>query len=234
MLSASRRPLNDANVYKVIETCEMFRLCVWRSTVIITQNRGRSRNRRRLLFQNVDQNFVIWHIDTTFIQRLLTVEEKLHLRRPLTAGWSSRRFMKLITACNDTVSVDKISKGSSSLPEVSPDDFQGRMRPESISYMDRIVIVFLNCRCLMQSDFVPRGPAVIQELLLNFLGWIRVAVRKKLRETWRGQILFLHPNEAPTHTALSAQKSVGQQTPEIPRLPYSSNLATTNLFCSRK
>ena len=34
--------------------------------------------------------------------------------------------MKLITTCNDAVSVGKISKRSSSLPDVSPDDFQDR------------------------------------------------------------------------------------------------------------
>lgn len=134
------------------------------------------------------------------------------------------------------MSVGKISKGSNSLPDVSPKDFQDRMRRESRSYtiMDRIFIVFLNYRCLMHSDFVPRGQTAIQALLLNFLGFIRVAVRKKLRENCRGQILFLQHNEAPTHTALSAQKSLPQQTQGILHLPYSPNLATTNVFCSRK
>jgi hypothetical protein len=47
----------------------------------------------------------------------MKVEEKLHLHRPLTAGCSGRRLM-----CDDTVSVVKISKGSSSLPDVNPDD----------------------------------------------------------------------------------------------------------------
>jgi hypothetical protein len=101
------------------------------------------------------KNFVIWHIATKLIQRLLTVEEKLRLHRPLTAGWSGRRLMKLITVCSDTVSVNQISKGSSSLPDVSPDDFQDCMRRQSRSYMDRIFIVFFNCRCMMHSDFCP-------------------------------------------------------------------------------
>jgi len=86
----------------------------------------------------------------------------------------------------------------------------------------------------MHSHFVPRGQTVIQALLLTFLGRIRVAVRKKLRENWRRQILFLLHNEVPAHTALSAQKSLTQQTPGIHQLPHSPNLATTKLFCSRK
>jgi hypothetical protein len=144
--------------------------------------------------------------------------------------------MKLITKRNDTVFVGKISKGSSSLPGVGPKDFQDGMRRESTSYtsVDIIFIVFLNYRCLMHSDFVPRGQTAIQALLLNFLERVRVAVRKKLRENWRGQILFLQHNEASTHTALSAQKSLPQQTPGILHLPYSPNLATTNVFYSRK
>lgn len=100
--------------------------------------------------------------------------------------------------------------------------------------MNTIFIVFFYCRCLMHSDFVPRRQTVIQALLPTFLGRLRVAVRKKLRENWRGQILFFLHNEVPTHTALSAQKSLTQQTPGIPHLPHSPNLATTNLFCSRK
>ena len=46
-------------------------------------------------FKILTKNVVIWYMATKFIQRLVTVEEKFHLHRPLTAGWSSRRLMKL-------------------------------------------------------------------------------------------------------------------------------------------
>ena len=48
--------------------------------------------------------------------------------------------MKLIAMCNGTVFVGKISKGSSSLPDLSPDDFQDRKTHESRSYTNTIFI----------------------------------------------------------------------------------------------
>ena len=48
--------------------------------------------------------------------------------------------MKLITTCNDTVSVGKFSKETSSLPDVSSEYLQDGMRCENRSYMDRFLL----------------------------------------------------------------------------------------------